>query len=142
MEDLLLKARARYSDRFGELCSVSVFAPGRVNLIGEHTDYNEGLVLPFALPLVTVLVGGRAKGGVHSTVVSCTVSDDNPEASFVVGGDLRPGEPKWANYMLGVVAEYYADLVRKEGSSSIAFNAVVMSNVPLGAGLSSSAALE
>ena len=56
-ESLIDKAKAMFEEKFSTEPSACVFAPGRVNLIGEHTDYNDGFVLPFALPFKTVIVG-------------------------------------------------------------------------------------
>ena len=59
-DHLLATAVYLFRDQFGSDPSVAAFAPGRVNLIGEHTDYNDGFVLPFALPYRTVIVGAKA----------------------------------------------------------------------------------
>ncbi|MGH3355670.1 MAG: galactokinase [Nocardioidaceae bacterium] len=108
-------------------------APGRVNLIGEHTDYNDGFVLPLALP--------------HRTTVDVSLRDDD---RIGVRSALRPDEPAtfavstqpgdvtgWAAYVAGVVWA-----LRERGLAVPASDLSVESDVPLGAGLSSSAALE
>lgn len=65
-------AVAEYRRSFGCDPEAAAFAPGRVNLIGEHTDYNDGFVLPFALPYRTVVVGGKSNtGGTVSGVCGC-----------------------------------------------------------------------
>lgn len=120
---------------FGSDPSVASFAPGRVNLIGEHTDYNDGFVLPFALPYKTIVVGARAENGKESTVVS--TAKNLSTATFEVNTKLSKGDPEWANYVKGTVFQYL-----KELPEGFAFNAVIVSNVPIGSGLSSSAALE
>uniref|UniRef100_V5HAN6 Galactokinase n=2 Tax=Ixodes ricinus TaxID=34613 RepID=V5HAN6_IXORI len=115
-------------------------APGRVNLIGEHVDYCDGLVLPMALPMGTVVVGAKAAPDACCQIVSSNVpgaSSHHSACSFplpTAQQELLPGEPAWANYVKGVVANFPGPLVP--------FNAVVASSVPIGAGLSSSAALE
>ncbi|CAG0913463.1 unnamed protein product [Notodromas monacha] len=114
--------------------TIAVAAPGRVNLIGEHTDYNGGFVLPMALPLKTVIVG-RVVEGTTFTVVSKSV--DSEEARVVFGTDkdhIERGLPKWANYVKGVCKFFPGNLKAVE--------VLIYSDVPLGAGLSSSAALE
>ena len=79
MEDIVIKATQEYVTRFGFQPEVCVFAPARVNLIGEHTDYNEGYVLPFSLPMVTVMVGSRADSILTNTEndVNVCVSNEN-----------------------------------------------------------------
>ena len=61
--ELLKQAKAIYREKFLSEPAVSACAPGRVNLIGEHVDYNDGFVLPFALPFKTVVVGSRCAEG-------------------------------------------------------------------------------
>jgi galactokinase len=104
-------------------------APGRVNLIGEHTDYNDGFVLPFALPRRTVVSAERADGW--------TVTSGGETVSFG-DADLEPGRvPGWAGYVAGV-----AWALRSAGYDVPGATLDVTSDVPVGAGLSSSAALE
>jgi galactokinase len=108
-------------------------APGRVNLIGEHTDYNDGYVLPSAIGFYTyVAVSPRTD---HKLILRST------EFSSTYKIDLRPWPPKkvgaWCDYVLGVAVEVAPLLADFEGA-----NLLVHGEVPLGAGLSSSAALE
>jgi galactokinase len=124
-----------FREKFGADSEVAVFAPGRVNLIGEHTDYNDGFVLPFALPFRTIIVGAKSSNGI-STIVSCSPGFES-SASFEINSSLGKGEPVWANYVKGTVFQYLNDL-----EAGFAFNAVIISNVPIGSGLSSSASLE
>ena len=110
---------------------VMAFGPGRVNLIGEHTDYNEGFVLPFALPQRTIAAVGPAPAGEWTV---CSTFEDEP-VSF---GLTQPGAVTgWAAYVAGVVWSL-ADAGHKVPGARIA----IASEVPLGSGLSSSAALE
>uniref|UniRef100_UPI00398E5B1A galactokinase n=1 Tax=Pristiophorus japonicus TaxID=55135 RepID=UPI00398E5B1A len=118
--------------------SVAVAAPGRVNLIGEHTDYNQGLVLPVALPMVTVVVGCPSTDGIISILTMAKEADEPKRLVFPVPSEanpLSPGLPCWANYVKGVIQHYRAGPLP-------GFKAVMASNVPLGGGLSSSASLE
>jgi galactokinase len=111
-------------------------APGRVNLIGEHTDYNDGFVLPFALPHRTAVAASpRADGRLHMA----TVGDGGTvqQASPIAVADLEPGTVGgWAAYPAGV-----AWALRAQGVTGGA-NLVIAGDVPTGAGLSSSHALE
>lgn len=112
-------------------------APGRVNLIGEHTDYNEGFVFPMALPNVTIVVGKKNNSNFCCILTSNENVDKHRKVKFSLPSEenpLVPGDPKWANYVKGVV-QYF------EGPR-MGFDAVIVSNVPFGGGLSSSAALE
>lgn len=104
-------------------------APGRVNLIGDHTDYTGGLVLPMAIDRYT-----RIGGTVGGTRVQLTSSDEVEPAELPLHID-RPQDatPAWAKYVAGVVAEM---------SPASGFDGRVDTSIPIGAGLSSSAALE
>ena len=108
-------------------------APGRVNLIGEHTDYNKGFVFPIALPLRTVVVG-YPNNSEEVRAVSLVVDG---KVQFNVS-DIQTGDPFWGDYFKGVVAEFQ----KKTGKQVPGFNAVFHSNVPLGGGVSSSASME
>jgi galactokinase len=110
-------------------------APGRVNLIGEHTDYNDGFVLPLALDKNTVIVGIKAPDDT-SRVVSTKATN---MAVFQADQSLTPGKPSWANYIKGVAANY---LNRFKSNDSLNVWAAIVTRVPLGGGLSSSASLE
>ncbi|KAJ8246446.1 hypothetical protein GJAV_G00267880 [Gymnothorax javanicus] len=139
VRDLLDEARQAFQENFGgQDPEVAVCAPGRVNLIGEHTDYNEGFVLPMALPLVTVMVGSRTPDRNVSIVTTTEAVEEPRRVDFILPEDgqlLPPGQPMWANYMKGVIQHYRAQPLP-------GFRAVVVSSVPLGGGLSSSASLE
>jgi galactokinase len=109
-------------------------APGRVNVIGEHTDYNDGFVLPMAIERYTVIAA--APSGSKQIQLRSTVNDQ--PATIDLGKPLKPF-PKgmWANYPAGVIAGFLGQKLDPGG-----FNALIHSTVPLGGGLSSSAALE
>ena len=109
--------------------TVVASAPGRVNLIGEHTDYNGGLCLPLALPRRTTV------SLVPRTDEVLSLSSAQEEAGWEGVVEDRPSG--WAAYVAGVV-----QAMRDDGHVVPGFEASVDSDVPLGAGLSSSAALE
>jgi len=137
-QTVFTRAAEAYESQFGRPPTVLGVAPGRVNLIGEHTDYNNGFVFPMAIPLCTVVVGGPS-GDARCHVLTTSEEADSPHlVAFAPpsdGAPLTPGsEAKWANYVKGVVANFH--------DTVFPFNAVVASSVPLGGGLSSSASLE
>ena len=132
---LLHEALDAFQRQFGRAARFAAAAPGRVNLIGEHTDYNDGLVCPMAIERHTVIVADGTDSG-KAAVISLDRPDDG-EARFGVGASLAPGEPAWANYVRGVVAGFIGRGIDVGG-----FDAVIASSVPLGGGLASSASLE
>jgi galactokinase len=107
-------------------------APGRVNLIGEHTDYNDGLVLPAALVL-SAWVAATPRSDGRLVVQSDTVGE---RREWDLAAEAQPGGG-WGDYVLGV-----AVMLRREGHADGGATLLIASDVPLGAGLSSSAALE
>ncbi len=107
-------------------------APGRVNLIGEHTDYNDGYVMPFALAH-RVLIAAAPR---HDGTWSVTSVNNDSSRSFEAA-DLQPGMTGWQAYVAGVVWALQEAGHRVDGA-----DLVLISDVPEGAGLSSSAALE
>lgn len=109
--------------------TIEAYAPGRVNLIGEHTDYTGGLVLPMAVQM-GVTITGEAMGG---RVVLESDVEDEPAIVELDVADPATVDPPWARYVAGVVAEARPDH---------GFIGQVRSNLPVGQGLSSSAALE
>ncbi|XP_055325074.1 galactokinase-like [Sitodiplosis mosellana] len=123
-----------FRDTFDAQPDVAVCAPGRVNLIGEHIDYNDGFVLPMALPMVTIIVGKRNQTKSTANVVTCCDGADDPTTVSFDLNNLTVGTPKWANYIKGVLKCF--------GKQLPGFDAVILTNVPIGGGLSSSAALE
>lgn len=125
--------RAAFADRYGSEAVVVGRAPGRVNLIGEHTDYNNGLVLPVALPHATY-AAARFREDDEVRIASAQLHE-TWEGSL---SDIGPGSiPGWAAYGAGVVWALHA-----AGQDVRGLDLLVDSTVPLGAGLSSSAALE
>ena len=119
--------------RFSSPPEITLRAPGRINLIGEHTDYNGGFVLPAAIDKAIWFAAGRRKDGRFAFYA---LDLD----AFFLSEDEHPvfqEKYSWANYLLGVVSE-----ARKDGLDFGGLNVVFGGDVPLGAGLSSSAALE
>ena len=109
-----------------------VQSPGRINLIGEHTDYNQGFVLPAAIDKAIYLaIGKREDKEVH------LIAADLADSFSVALNNLNFSQQTWSNYLIGVV-----DQLQKNGYQLGGFNAVLAGDVPLGAGLSSSAAVE
>lgn len=117
----------------------AAWASGRVNLIGEHTDYNDGLVLPIAVDRV-VAIAGRARS---DGVVRLWSSHFRGYAQLLLQGLPETFEqqseplPRWARYILGVITE-----LMRAGAPLTGFDAVVHGDVPVGGGMSSSAAIE
>jgi galactokinase len=107
-------------------------APGRVNLIGEHTDYNDGYVMPFALPHRALIAAAPRQDGTWSVT-----SLNNDSTKIFQPADLEPGMSGWQAYVAGVVWS-----LREAGHQVGGTDLVLTSDVPEGAGLSSSAALE
>ncbi|CAL1540410.1 unnamed protein product [Lymnaea stagnalis] len=133
LDELIAEAVAAFEKRFGSKPSVAARAPGRVNLIGEHTDYNNGFVLPMALPMFTVIVGNPTAAGI-CRVETLSDSTDEPRYTQFPITELKRGTPKWANYVKGVAAQMPGKIP--------SFDAVIVSSVPLGGGVSSSASVE
>jgi galactokinase len=133
IESLAQEAGEKFRARFGRDATIFATAPGRVNLIGEHIDYCDGFVLPFALER-SILIAAAPNGAGEARVAT----DSDPEgAVFAVGGPQEKGSPKWANYLRGVAHGFHGRGIEISG-----FDAFIVSSLPSGAGLSSSAALE
>lgn len=135
LADLAARTAATFRSRFQRDPSVVVAAPGRVNLIGEHTDYNDGFVLPMAIDRYTVVAADHATGDSRSASVVSSTLDDQQQLALDGGGATTL--PTWAKYVQCVVDQFAAT-----GVIVPAFDAAIDSTVPLGGGLSSSAALE
>ncbi len=133
LSDLVSDAATAFGARFNSQPAITAAAPGRVNLIGEHIDYCDGFVMPFAIDRYIVITG-RANGSTEAHVTSAITEE-------IVTIDLtkiqEPAEPKWANYLRGVIRGF-----QDRGHHIPGFDAYILSSVPGGAGLSSSAALE
>lgn len=118
---------------FDREADVIAAAPGRINLIGEHIDYCDGFVLPFAIDRYVVIAA--ALNGTSQARIATSLGG---EPSFIALDEPQKiSEPKWSNYLRGVIHGF-----QSLGLSIPGFDAYIISSVPSGAGLSSSAALE
>lgn len=123
-----------FTTKYQKQPTLTTYAPGRVNIIGEHTDYNDGFVMPCAINFGTAVTG--AKRDDHIWNVYAADLDETDE--FSLDSEIQKSDHKWANYVRGVVKfiqERYPEF--KQGA-----DLVISGNVPLSSGLSSSAALE
>ncbi len=162
-ESLAARAAAAFEARFGRAANVLVQAPGRVNLIGEHIDYNDGFVLPMAIERRVVIAAGpsaaesqvvevltangEARGGRGDARVGADGAGrqatlysalKNEEAVVPLNAPVPRGQHlHWSNYCRGVLQGFL-----DRGINVPAFDAVIDADLPLGGGLSSSAALE
>ncbi len=132
---LAAQAAALLRKRWDRSPSWLAAAPGRVNLIGEHTDYNGGFVLPLAIDRHVVIAAAPAVGAGPRLRLYSQALDAETEVGLA--GPVSPEGPAWASYVRGVV-----DGMWRRGARPPALDAVVVSDLPLGGGLSSSAALE
>jgi len=111
---------------------LTVKAPGRINLIGEHTDYNEGFVMPAAIQkAATVYIEKREDSTIH------LFAEDLKESYTLNLDTVTKSSKDWANYIIGVIAQF-----QKVVTIPVGFTLRLKSDVPIGAGLSSSAAIE
>ncbi|MHC4416832.1 MAG: galactokinase [Planctomycetota bacterium] len=129
---LLERAASGFESRFGRKPRWAATAPGRVNLIGEHTDYNGGYVLPMAIDRHVAIVADRA-GGDRSTLRAIDLDE---EATADLTGTLRPQPGSFGNYLLGVADQF------AQAHDVPNLDLAVTGTVPIGAGLASSAAVE
>ncbi len=134
--DNIKELKARFNDEYGVLPAIVSVAPGRLEVLGNHTDYNDGYVLSTATDLSTFFAVSPVKGDV------CTLNsfDTNLTAQFKLEDIANPVSGDWSNYIKGVMCEISKLPGMKDKIT--AFNAGIISTVPLSAGMSSSAALE
>ena len=131
-QKLIHSVKQSFQNHF-EKKPLMVFSPGRINLIGEHTDYNEGFVFPAAIDLGIVLAIQKSASN-----RSCVYALNKEEMYEIDLSNLAPlKDGGWRNYVLGVVGE-----LAKIGITVGNFDSVFAGNIPGGAGMSSSAALE
>lgn len=131
---MMKRLHEAFESRFGGLPHLVVQAPGRVNLIGEHTDYNQGYVFPIAIARM-IRLAARPRA---DSLVRLFSLDFAQESTFSLDAvEQVHGEGSWSNYLRGVVYE-----LQRTGHALQGFDAVLVGDIPQGAGLSSSAALE
>ncbi len=140
-DNLLADAKEFFREKFG--CEPTVFAaaPGRVNLIGEHTDYNGGYVFPMAIERYTIIAATPTDSDKTTIWTKDCGNKMVPTVAgdFTLSADVAPKDsPDWASYVQGTIS----CCLRKGATLKSGFNAAIVSNVPLGGGLSSSASLE
>lgn len=138
-------ARALFVDSFGAEPVGVWSAPGRVNLIGEHVDYAGGICLPFALSQRTYVAASPNDEGTFRVVSRYAPHSGEPAENVrfeIPVGDVGPGNPaNWAGYAVGAIwAARESGVIPAETSAGL--DLAIVSDVPVGAGLSSSAALE
>lgn len=147
----MLAIRSQFFNHFNDNPALVVKSPGRINLIGEHTDYNHGFVLPAAIDkYIEVAIAKRTDGLIHMVAL------DLGETIILPIHNLTPHATQWVNYIIGVVDQVLNNLASTENNLSGnennfakikedlngGFAICIQGNIPLGAGLSSSAALE
>ncbi len=128
---LLSQLTGSFQDTFNTEPALLVCSPGRVNLIGEHTDYNEGFVLPAAIDkAIYVAAGPRSDNEIHLVAYDLNETYQGSLTELIK-------TQTWADYVLGIVSEF-----QLAGNKLGGFNCVFAGTIPMGSGLSSSAALE
>lgn len=130
---LVKQTSAYFKEQFGSEPQHIYLSPGRINVIGEHVDYNDGFVLPAAINKYVCFAVSQNEG----TKCTLLAKDLNESYTFDVNHALEPVDKMWVNYFLGVLHQ-----VKEKGTPLTGFNIAFSSTVPMGAGLSSSAAVE
>jgi len=134
MKKKLIEQTSAHFEKFFQSKPENIFlSPGRINIIGEHVDYNDGFVLPAAINKYICFAVSK------NTTPECTIvaKDLNETYHFDLNDNLKPTNKMWANYILGVLHQ-----LKEKGAKIHGINIVFSSTIPMGAGLSSSAALE
>ena len=132
-KQLVQQVTAHFNEQFNNEPDHIFLSPGRINIIGEHIDYNDGYVLPAAINKYVCFAVSKNEG------TDCTLiaKDLNDTYSINLDDDLLPVDKMWVNFFLGVLQQ-----LKEKGFAMTGFNIVFSSTIPMGAGLSSSAAVE
>lgn len=130
---LIQNTTAFFEKSFGSSPEKTVLSPGRINIIGEHIDYNDGYVLPAAIDKVICFAFAKN----NSKTSKVIAIDLNEEFEIDLTQEIKLSDAVWTNYIRGVIKQ-----LQDNGFSFEGFNCVFSSNIPVGSGLSSSAALE
>lgn len=130
---LVQQVTAHFNERFKSEPAHIFLSPGRINIIGEHVDYNDGYVLPAAINKYVCFAVSQNTG----TECTLIAKDLNETYTFNLTDDLVPVDKMWVNFFLGVLQQ-----LKEKGFAMTGFNIVFSSTIPMGAGLSSSAAVE
>jgi galactokinase len=134
MNDILIQNTTAFFEKsFGSVPQKVVLSPGRINIIGEHIDYNDGYVLPAAIDKI-ICFAFEKNDSKKSKIIAI---DLNEEFEIDLTQEVKLSEVVWTNYIRGVIKQ-----LQDNGFSFEGFNCVFSSNIPVGSGLSSSAALE
>jgi len=130
---LVQQVTAHFNEQFKSEPAHIFLSPGRINIIGEHVDYNDGYVLPAAINKYVCFAVSQ------NTATECTLiaKDLNETYTFNLTDDLVPVDKMWVNFFLGVLQQ-----LKEKSFAMTGFNIVFSSTIPMGAGLSSSAAVE
>jgi galactokinase len=134
LKELSAHIAAEFQKHYGRPPRWIVAAPGRVNVIGEHTDYNDGFVLPMAIERYAIMAADSSSSSSSILIYDTQFKES---ATIDISAPVTKGLPKWSNYIRGVLAGF-----QHRGVKIPALDVAFMSTVPLGGGLSSSAALE
>lgn len=134
MNDILIQKTTRFfQEKFGEKAATIVLSPGRINIIGEHIDYNDGYVLPAAIDKIICFAFNKNNSN-KSKIIAIDLND---EFEIDLNDPIELTDNTWTNYVRGIIKQLQTSGITFEG-----FNCVFSSNIPVGSGLSSSAALE
>ncbi len=136
MTDVRSNTIKAFEEKFGSAPAMQAYAPGRVNIIGEHTDYNGGFVLPCAIKYGTAMAA-KENGTDTMRILACDLGNDYDE--FKISSEIEKNADKlWVNYLRGMT-----QLIEKKFPGRVkGLDVAVSGDIPLGAGLSSSASLE